>query len=220
MCVWGGTCEHLGRLPRYPQDAAHILDAETVLQAYMRQMDGKGKVEHTTSDGKAERRIFCLSMFSHRWERPHMEPSKAFPDAEDNKKARALGFYSSAGLCPEFSQHQWDYYYWVDYACINQDDYEEKCLGIAKLPAYISCCIEQGHAWCTPTPCISPTRRTAETVHHVWHRRLHLLPYMAGIELIYYHSSTSGYERRAWTRLERVLGFAYTWCTVAPCTSH
>lgn len=171
MCVWSGTCAHLGRLPRYPQDAAHILDAEATLEAYTRQADEKGKVQCTNALGELEARIFCLSMFSHRWERPSLEAGRAFPDSTDHKKAKALGFYGAAGVCPEFARHQWDYYYWIDFACINQDEYEEKCLGIAMLPAYISCCIE----------------------------------------LIYFHSSTTDYERRAWTRLERVLGFAYTW---------
>lgn len=31
MCVWSGTCAQLQRLPRYPDDVAHILDAELVV---------------------------------------------------------------------------------------------------------------------------------------------------------------------------------------------
>ena len=34
MVVWSGTCDHLGRIPRYPQDAAHILDGEAVLTEF------------------------------------------------------------------------------------------------------------------------------------------------------------------------------------------
>jgi hypothetical protein len=171
MCVWSGTCAQLQRLPRYPDDVAHILDAELLLDEAMRQMDDKGKVACTNIKNKREQRIPCLSMFSHRWERPDLDPSRAFPDSPSNKKAAALGYYGEAGVCPEFAKHQWDYYYWIDYACIDQEDYDQKLLGIAKLPGYISC----------------------------------------AIELIYYHSATADYEARAWTRLERVLAFAYTW---------
>eukprot|EP00939_MAST-03C_sp_MAST-3C-sp1_P002065 g2065.t1 len=170
--VWSGTCHHLGKIPRYPTDWKHILDAETVLVEFLKQADGKGKVTCKNNlTGELERRIFCLTMFSHRWERPHPDPRRSYPDSADNKKARALAYYGSSGLCPVFQKHRYDYYYWIDYAGVNQDNYHEKLLGIAKLPGYISC----------------------------------------AIEVAYFNSSTVDYEKRAWTRLERVLGFAYSW---------
>ena len=46
-------------------------------------------------------------------------------------QARALAHYGAMGLCPEFSKHRWDYYVWLDFAGINQDDYHEKLLGLA-----------------------------------------------------------------------------------------
>jgi len=171
MIVWSGTCRHLGRIPRYPQDSHHILDAEAAVQEFLRQADEKGKVMCLNADGVREPRVLCLSMFSHRWERPNSDPEASFPDSASNKKARALAYYGESGLCPVFHDHRFDYYFWVDYAGINQEYYPEKLLGIAKLPGYISC----------------------------------------AIEMVYYNSSSVDYENRAWTRLERVLGFAYSW---------
>ena len=168
MVVWSGTCTHLGRIPRYPQDADHILDGEAVLEEFLKQADERGKVLCSNADGDMEPRIFCLSMFSHRWERSHLDADQSYPDSSRNKKAQALAHYGLYGLCPVFQQHRYDYYYWVDFSCINQDHYHEKLLGVAKLPGYISC----------------------------------------AIEVIFFDSGTVDYEKRAWTRLERVLGFA------------
>ena len=71
---------------------------------------------------------------------PCADPAKAFPDSPDNKKCKALQYYGKSGLCPVFSEHQFDYYYWIDYCGINQDDYHDKLLGIAKLVREISPC--------------------------------------------------------------------------------
>lgn len=169
--VWSGTLRELGRLPRFPDDAPHILDAERVIEAHLQHCDAQGKVQCDGPDENAEQRVLCISFFSHRWEQGHLNPALAFPDDPSNKKAKALAFYGSSGLCPVFCEHRFDYYYWIDYAGINQDDYHQKLLGISKLPGYISC----------------------------------------AIEMVYYNSSTVNYEPRAWTRLERVLGFTYSW---------
>mmetsp|Transcript_44812 Transcript_44812/g.130517 ORF Transcript_44812/g.130517 Transcript_44812/m.130517 type:complete len:423 (-) Transcript_44812:199-1467(-) len=172
--VWWGTLCHLGRIPKYPDDHLHILDAEKLLEEWVKKMDEYGKVQCPSAEGGTERRIVCMSMFSHRWARPSMDPAQAFPDTVDNKKCKALGYYGYSGLCPVFSEHQFDYYYWIDYAGVNQSDYLDKLLGIAKLPLYISCCIE----------------------------------------MIFYNSEE--YERRAWTRLERILGFHFVWAPLFP----
>ena len=116
--VWSGTCRHLGRIPRYPQDADHILDGEAAVEAFLERANGKGKVMCTNCDGDAEDRIFCLSMLSHRWERSHIDADLSFPDSSRNKKARALAYYGSSGLCPVFKEHRFDYYYWIDFAFV------------------------------------------------------------------------------------------------------
>ena len=101
--VWHGTIAQLGRLPRWPQDAAHILDAESVCEEWIKTCDAKGKV-----DGRA----LCMSLFSHRWSRPSLNPSEAFPDTAENDKAKALARYGKGGQCPIFApHHEFDYYY-------------------------------------------------------------------------------------------------------------
>ena len=100
----------LGRIPRYPEDAAHILDAEKAIEAIIAHMDGQGKVviagagdgdkdgeEDGDGDGdRAEGRVFCAKMFSHRWERSSPDPACAHPDDPAHKKARALSSSSSS----------------------------------------------------------------------------------------------------------------------------
>jgi len=153
---------HLGRLPKFPDDRAHVLDAEELLKAFIAGMDSKGKVEG---------RIACLSMFSHCWERPDMDPLKAHPDTPDNKKAAALAHYGKQGVCPYFEpHHKFDYYFWFDFAGIHQTCSRQKYLGIVKLPAIVAACTE----------------------------------------MVFYWSSTGDYEPRAWTRIERMLGFCFT----------
>jgi len=138
------------------------LGREKLLELWINEMDEEGKVND---------RGFCISGFSHRWERPSLDPAKAHPDSLDHKKARLLAEYGSRGTCPIFEpHHQFDYYYWLDFAGINQFDLREKQLGVCKLPAFIS----------------------------------------ATVEIIMFNSSTVDYEPRAWTRMERALGFTFT----------
>ena len=42
---------------------------------------------------------------------------RSFPDSSSNKKARALAYYGSTGLCPVFDLHRFDYYYCAPPAC-------------------------------------------------------------------------------------------------------
>jgi len=152
-----------GRLPRWPDDVGSVLDAEELLKTIIAKMDCKGKI-----DGL----VPCISMFSHRWERPDMDPAKAHADSTDHKKARALMHYGKRGTCPIFDpHHKFDYYFWVDFAGIHQTCLREKYLGIAKLPALTAACTE----------------------------------------VIFYWSATASYEPRAWTRLERLLGFNFAY---------
>ena len=79
-------------------------------------------------------------MLSHRWERP--APPNAHPDSEDGKKAAALARYGEKGSCPMTGRHEWDYFYWIDFSCVHQTSVVPKALGIAKLPLYVSLCVE------------------------------------------------------------------------------
>lgn len=157
--VWSGTVAELGRLPQWPEDSEHILDLENVITEWIEHMDDRGKV-----DG----RCLCVSIFSHRWSRPSLDPAEAHPDTVDNVKAAALAKYGERGTCPIFHPHHiFDYFYWIDCAGIDQADRRNKWLGIAKLPAYVATCIE----------------------------------------MIFFH--TPEYEARAWTRVERCIGYVY-----------
>ena len=63
-----------------------------------------------------------------------------------------------------------EYFFWCDFAGVNQFDHREKILGVSKLSAMVAACGE----------------------------------------IIMYNSSSTDYEPRAWTRVERMLGFTYT----------
>jgi len=115
-----------------------------------------------------EGRGLCISFFSHRWERPSRDPAEAHPDSTDHKKAFALSMYGKFGFCSVFSPtHHFDYYFWIDFAGVNQYNLREKHLGMSVLCAFAA----------------------------------------ATVEIIMYNSSTASYEPRAWTRLERMLGY-------------
>ena len=78
--------------------------------------------------------------------------------------------YGKFGFCSVFSPtHHFDYYFWIDFAGVNQYNLREKHLGMSVLCAFAA----------------------------------------ATVEIIMYNSSTASYEPRAWTRLERMLGFTY-----------
>lgn len=158
--VWSGTMKSLGRLPRWPDDAAHVLDAELLLTKWLDMCD---------DDARVDGREVCFTMFSHRWERPSLDPKLAHPDDEDNTKAKVLATYGELGACGVFPEHQFDYYVWLDFACIEQDDYPTLVEGVSMLPLYVSNCIE----------------------------------------LMFWDSPTIEYEPRAWTRVERMIAFAF-----------
>lgn len=128
--VWCGTLAKLGRLPKWPQDAEHILDVESLLIEWIK--------------GKVDGRLVSISLFSHRWERPSLDPTKSHPDTVDNMKASSLAKYGERGICPIFYPHHiFDYFCWIDYAGIDQEgDRRNKWLGVAKLPAYVAACSE------------------------------------------------------------------------------
>jgi len=131
--VWWGSVKSLQRLPMWPVDRNHVLDAERLLEQWAEEMDEKGKVNG---------RGFCISTFSHRWERPGFD-SSAHPDTPDHKKAAKLVQYGEFGTCPIFEpHHKFDYYYWLDFAGIDQYDIRNKQLGVSKLPAFISATTE------------------------------------------------------------------------------
>ena len=76
--------------------------------------------------------------------------------------------YGKFGFCSVFSPtHHFDYYFWIDFAGVNQYNLREKHLGMSVLCAFAA----------------------------------------ATVEIIMYNSSTASYEPRAWTRLERMLGY-------------
>ncbi len=120
----------------YPDiaDSAHIIDAEKLVEAWIEQQDETGKVEG---------RALCISFFSHRWERPSMDPLQAHPDSLEHKKAFALSKYGEFGFCSVFSPvHYFEYYFWVDVAGINQYNLREKCLGVSALCAFVAASVE------------------------------------------------------------------------------
>jgi hypothetical protein len=53
LCVHWSSIKRLGRIPRWPDDAAHILDYERVLEAWVERMDEFGKI--------GDRAICCSS---------------------------------------------------------------------------------------------------------------------------------------------------------------
>lgn len=157
------TFEKLGRIPRWPDDREHILDLEDLTAAWIERMDpstGKIKLE-------GEERVMCLSMFSHRWTRPSRKVDEAHPDSPDGRKAAAMATYGRGGNCGVFPNHQFEYFFWVDFAGVHQTDLRAKVLGVATLPLYVAACSE----------------------------------------IVFYH--TDSYEGRAWTRLERAIGYAF-----------
>jgi len=141
-----------GRLPKYPEpvDCRYILDAQRLLEEWVIRQDKQGRV-----DG----RIICFSFFSHCWERPSVNPEEAHPDTACGKKAQVLKSYGFFGTRPDFSPTwAFEYFFWIDYAGINQCDRREKMLGISKVSAWAAASTEvivynsstvdyEPHAW-------------------------------------------------------------------------
>eukprot|EP00746_Dinoflagellata_sp_MGD_P151580 gnl/MRDRNA2_/MRDRNA2_83136_c1_seq1.p1 gnl/MRDRNA2_/MRDRNA2_83136_c1~~gnl/MRDRNA2_/MRDRNA2_83136_c1_seq1.p1 ORF type:complete len:1178 (+),score=190.93 gnl/MRDRNA2_/MRDRNA2_83136_c1_seq1:143-3535(+) len=142
--VWWRTLLELGRIPRWPDDACHILDLHQLLEDWLTRCDKNGRVDS---------RYPYLRMLSHRWQRPHFCPQcvadqpcpsarLAHPDSAENTKANVLAKwgrdqYDIDNIGPYSPE---DLYLWVDFAGINQDDSIIKALGIEMLPLYIACC--------------------------------------------------------------------------------
>jgi len=135
MCVVKGeSLKSLGRLPRFPEDQATVVDWENVLEKWLAECDAEGKI-----GGK---RVVC-AFISHRWLRPHycdqcrlgvcLDTQSAHPDDEDASKAKALIRFT------ETSEEVIDWHFWIDFAGVDQTDTQEKVAGIMKLPGYISC---------------------------------------------------------------------------------
>ena len=75
--------------------------------------------------------------------------------------------YGRGGNCGTFPNHQFEYFFWIDFAGVHQTNLRAKILGISHLPLYVAACAE----------------------------------------IVFYF--TDSYEGRAWTRLERVIGYAF-----------
>lgn len=139
--VWWRTLLVMNRLPRYPDDSEHILDLEDLVSSWLSRCDANGAVDgHHLS----------VRFLSHRWERPHYCEKcgdgtcsvVAHPDTEDNIKARVLGewgrdLYNEDDPRPFRPE---DTYFWIDHACIDQDNAPSKMSGITLLPLCIACC--------------------------------------------------------------------------------
>ena len=106
-------------------------------------------------------REFRLAFFSHSWETHSVDMAKAKPESSiPGHKAAALAARSRAH--PET-----DYYYFIDYASMEQENLAALVESVCMLPLHIACCDE----------------------------------------MVMYDSPTCAYERRAWTRIERMLAF-------------
>lgn len=137
--VWFGTMEHNKQIPKYPEDAPHILDLELTLEGWLQRCNEAGEI-----DGRKIAVLFC----SHRWNRAHWCDAcitgkcpllfQAHPDTEDHYKARTMGAIGRHIYEQKIGGHQVDHYYWIDYAGIDQSDGIEKVFGIKLLPLYIS----------------------------------------------------------------------------------
>ena len=150
--VWSGMMKELGRLPRWPDDARHILDAEKLLMLWLELCNDQAQIDS---------REFCTTMFSHRWERPSLDSKNAHPDDVANTKAKVLANYGELGACGVFPCHQFDYYYWIDFACVDQDDPTALVEGVCKLPLYVSPACELMF-WDSPTTDYEPRAWTVE----------------------------------------------------------
>jgi len=75
-----------------------------------------------------------LVMVSHRWTRPHQDPSLAHPDDEAGTKCRLLVEYGEREFASEARRET---YFWIDFCSVDQDN---PWRGIQALPLYISNC--------------------------------------------------------------------------------
>lgn len=93
---------------------------------------------------KREGKVAVPVFFSHPWLRPH----EFQPDSAKNIKARKLVQFAKwySRFCFEKTGIEIDVWYWIDYACVDQDWPHP---GIAVLPAFIAAC-EIVLTWQTP----------------------------------------------------------------------
>jgi len=133
--VWWRHVEQLGRLPKFSKDRAYILDLERLVEHWLRLCDTRGEV-----DGKS----IVVAFGCHKWARTHycercsrgtcdVAEESSHPDTADHVKAKMI---SSTGR--NQYDHGFDYFYFVDFAGVDQVDQLEKQFGIKMLPAYIA----------------------------------------------------------------------------------
>ena len=53
-----------------------------------------------------------------------------------------MAAYGRGGNCGVFPNHQFEYFFWVDFAGVHQTDLHAKVLGVATLPLYVAACSE------------------------------------------------------------------------------
>eukprot|EP00873_Tetraselmis_striata_P042815 jgi/Tetstr1/463079/TSEL_008014.t1 len=117
---------------------------------------------------------------SHRWLRPHHDPSCAHPD-DANRSKHALLCAGLRQLAARKGWHLACVHVWLDFACIEQDDVLRKVAGIESLRGYAAACDE------LLVPCASaPSAGVPRLVDR--------LP--------------GEYGERAWTRLEALTYFS------------
>merc|ERR1712137_1133752 len=79
--------------------------------------------------------------------------------------------YGARGIRPTAPDLVFDNYFWLDYCCIDQNEYSIWAQGVYTLPLYVACCTD----------------------------------------FVIYESETAEYEKRAWTRIERMLTYAFNY---------
>eukprot|EP00238_Polyblepharides_amylifera_P001995 CAMPEP_0196585234 /NCGR_PEP_ID=MMETSP1081-20130531/49960_1 /TAXON_ID=36882 /ORGANISM="Pyramimonas amylifera, Strain CCMP720" /LENGTH=218 /DNA_ID=CAMNT_0041906711 /DNA_START=365 /DNA_END=1019 /DNA_ORIENTATION=- len=151
------SATELGRIGRIPKrtknNSLHAVKALDVV------------VEHGSCAAKRPGAV--LVFVSHRWLSPHADSSQADADDRRGSKARALVEWAKwfkwalkvgervSGLpTGELTSHCKEVYFWIDQACVNQDD---PAPHMAALPVYAACshltlCYHthdyDGRAWC------------------------------------------------------------------------
>ena len=81
-------------------------------------------------DGRVEGKEFCLSFFSHAWETHSTDISTARPESHPHHKAAALAARARA------NPHV-DYYHFLDYASMEQEDLHALVESVCLLPLHL-----------------------------------------------------------------------------------
>lgn len=124
--VWWSSLAALGRLPHWPEDRRHVLDAELLVEKWLRLCDDGGGV---ATDARRELR---LAFFSHRWEQR---------ETSGPEKATALSQYGEEGRSAAFRGTLFDYYFWIDSGCMPLEP-EARRATAASLPLILGACGE------------------------------------------------------------------------------